>query len=105
MIWYSIGDEDINPQHRSMYALTSYPQLTVERGEDLEHDAETYAEHCADDYHANHDGWASKWPVTINLHTEESGPVVARVKVESKMAPTFSAGPVEIVNADEEPRP
>jgi len=53
------------------------------------------AKRCAEDYHANHNGWDSSWPLTFALHTDEDGPEIARLTVEREMEPEFYARRVE----------
>lgn len=49
------------------------------------------AEACADDYHSNHDGWESSWPLTICFREIEGGPVVAKFEVDRETVPQFIA--------------
>ncbi len=49
------------------------------------------AEKCADDYHSNHDGWESSWPLTIAIRETEDGPTIARFSVDRETVPQFTA--------------
>ncbi len=49
------------------------------------------AEECAEDYFCQHDGWESRWPLTIALFRSEDGPEVARFMVEREDSPNFIA--------------
>jgi hypothetical protein len=51
-------------------------------------DFEIMAEHCAEDYHNNHDGWESSWPLEFRIW--EDGVLVARISVERESRPHFS---------------
>ena len=55
------------------------------------------AEQAADDYHSNHDGWESEWPLGFALHKEEGGPAFASFTVEREAVPEFMATPRESV--------
>lgn len=54
---------------------------------------------CADDYHSNHDGWESNWPLTFALHATEEGPEVARLNIDREEVPHFYASHVKPSNA------
>lgn len=43
----------------------------------------------ADDYHSNHDGWESSWPLQFRIY--EDGVEVARFEVEREYDPRFTA--------------
>lgn len=58
-------------------------------------DGEMLAEEAAADYHSEHDGWEAKWPLTINIHDGDGGPVVASFSVDREYEPVFSAQEVE----------
>ncbi len=49
------------------------------------------AQDCAEDYHGNHDGWESSWPLTFILYASEEGPEIARFEVERESEPVFYA--------------
>lgn len=49
------------------------------------------AELCAADYHDEHQGQASRWPVVVELKDLPGGPVVSRHSVERQSAPVFLA--------------
>jgi len=54
---------------------------------------------CADDYHSNHDGWESSWPLTFTLHETEEGPEIARLEVDREAIPHFFVSHVKVKNA------
>lgn len=45
---------------------------------------------CAQDYHDNHDGWDSRWPLIIYLFTF-NGDFLGKFKVEKESQPCFYA--------------
>lgn len=45
------------------------------------------ADDLATDYHDNHDGWESSWPIVLTIYRD--GCQVARFSVEREMKPTF----------------
>lgn len=49
------------------------------------------AQRCAEDYHDNHGGLESYWPLTFALHTDEGGSEIARLRVERETVPHFYA--------------
>jgi hypothetical protein len=60
---------------------------------ETDHDTEFddwMAEDCADDYHSNHDGWESRWPITFRIWME-SGEVLGDYHVEREYEPVFRA--------------
>lgn len=48
------------------------------------------AEECADDFHSNHDGWESTWPMKFKLW-DPQGNVVGVFEVDREYTPTFHA--------------
>ena len=46
---------------------------------------------AAEDYHSNHDGWESHWPLMFTIYESEEGPPVARFEVERETVPAFHA--------------
>ena len=36
-----------------------------------DHEIRTAIEYCASDYHENHDGWESNWPLTISFYVDD----------------------------------
>lgn len=46
---------------------------------------------AAEDYHANHDGWESIWPLVFIIYESEEGPEIARFDVEREVEPHFYA--------------
>jgi hypothetical protein len=57
---------------------------------DPEDDPEMVAEDCAQNYHAQHDGWESQWPVDITL-LREDGSEICTCEVDREEQPVFSA--------------
>jgi len=49
------------------------------------------AEICAADYHAEHDGHDSDWPLDFALYESESGEAFARMLIERDFEPAFMA--------------
>ena len=47
------------------------------------------AEDCADDFHSNHDGWESNWPITITVVAPDGDS--ATFKVDREAVPSFYA--------------
>jgi hypothetical protein len=56
---------------------------------DTEH-LDYIAEECADDYHGNHDGWESSWPVTFMMW-DDQGQELGSCEVERDVEPVFRA--------------
>jgi hypothetical protein len=54
-------------------------------------DLEFLAEEAAADFHSEHDGWESTWPLTITLYDGKDGPELGRFTVEREYQPAFSA--------------
>lgn len=54
-------------------------------------DLEFLAEEAAADFHSEHDGWESSWPLTITLYDGKDGPELGRFIVEREYEPSFSA--------------
>ena len=46
---------------------------------------------AAEDYHGNHDGWESAWPIDFYIYESEDGPPVGRFEVERETVPQFHA--------------
>lgn len=46
---------------------------------------------AAEDYHANHDGWESVWPLDFFIYDTEDGPPIGRFEVERETVPQFFA--------------
>lgn len=53
------------------------------------------AEEAANDYHSNHDGWESSWPLTFRLFKTEDGPPLGDFEVAMEYEPVFSGRPVQ----------
>jgi hypothetical protein len=54
-------------------------------------DLEFLAEEAAADFHSEHDGWESQWPLTITLYDGKTGPELGKFSVEREYEPSFSA--------------
>lgn len=48
------------------------------------------AEECADDFHSNHDGWESSWPIEFKLWSDK-GVVIGVFEVDRDVQPVFHA--------------
>lgn len=48
------------------------------------------AEDAAEDYHSNHDGWESSWPITFSLYGID-GEKIGDFAVERETVPSFVA--------------
>lgn len=72
--WYSVDGE-------TRYELPTFPGT----------DPSDRAVDAAEDYHGNHDGWESSWPLVLTLYGSEEGPAVAKFEVERESVPHFSA--------------
>jgi hypothetical protein len=46
---------------------------------------------AAEDYHGNHDGWESRWPLDFIIYESEDGPPAARFEIERETVPQFYA--------------
>lgn len=79
-MWYSVDDYDYKfeyKQEKHLSVLNEYDQLAL-------------AEHCAEDYHSNHDSWEASWPLNISLYLSETGSEpVAVFEVEREARPVF----------------
>ena len=53
-------------------------------------DAELMAEEAAEDYHSNHDGWESHWPLKLAIFDGDK--LIGKFEVELEHQPHFSAG-------------
>ncbi|WGL99114.1 hypothetical protein QE177_04330 [Arsenophonus sp. aPb] len=47
------------------------------------------ATQCAEDYHNNHDGWESDWPLVIRIFANNE--IIGDFKVEMEFWPSFPA--------------
>lgn len=47
-------------------------------------------EDCADDYHSNHDGWESHWPLVLKVATIDDV-ILAIFEIERESEPVFYA--------------
>lgn len=56
-----------------------------------EHSRARLAELCAQDYHEQHDGKASRWPIIVELRELPGGPIFSRHTVDLESAPIFLA--------------
>ena len=75
-VWYSASDGSDRFPCRTSWEINAYLWI---------------AEDCADDYHSNHDGWESSWPLNITLYETEDGPAIAEFIVERESQPVFYA--------------
>lgn len=74
-VWYSVGgDDDMR-----------YTLAVVSR------DWRNIAIDAAEDFHGNHDGWESTWPLEFVFYKSEEGAPVARFEVERETVPQFHA--------------
>jgi len=73
------------------YELTSKHAANWDRDCDSDADLEFLAEEAAADFHSEHDGWESSWPLTITLYDGKEGPELGRFAVEREYEPLFSA--------------
>lgn len=55
-----------------------------------EDDAEYLAQDAAEDYHSNHDGWESHWPIDFTLFRED-GTKIGEYTVDRDVEPVFFA--------------
>lgn len=58
---------------------------------DSDADLEFLAEEAAADFHIEHDGWESQWPLTITLYDGKEGAALGSFTVEREYEPTFNA--------------
>lgn len=54
---------------------------------------------AAEDFHSNHDGWESVWPMDFTIYESEEGPAVGRFEVERETVPQFHAWERELPSA------
>ena len=83
-VWYCVDDSDPCNGH-TLKTLDRPPYYW-----------DVIANECADDYHNNHDGWESTWPLRFFLRETEDGPIVAVFDVDREVVPQFSAMKVPI---------
>lgn len=50
---------------------------------------------CADDFHYNHDGWESSWPIELEILGGPAGSVLGRFEIEREVVPEFTASEIE----------
>lgn len=81
--WYGRAE----PGYFYRYALTVYGRYDLTDESDLDR----LAEKAASDYHSNHDGWESSWPITFYIAATKEGPELARFDVEREVEPVFYA--------------
>jgi len=58
---------------------------------DSDADLEFLAEEAAADFHSEHDGWESAWPLTITLYDGKDGPELGQFTVDREYEPSFHA--------------
>ena len=73
----------------SDYGMTFDDAWTLNTTWDTE-DLAWIAEECADDYHTDHDGWESSWPITFVIWGEQ-GQELGSCEVERDTEPVFRA--------------
>ena len=81
---YHLPDGGGSPDE-DYYEFSSF--FDPENGEFLAQDA-------AEDYHSNHDGWESSWPIELILLDSE-GVLIGKYIVDRDVAPVFSAREVQ----------
>lgn len=52
------------------------------------------AEDAAEDFHSNHDGWETSWPLTFVI--KQDGQVLGTFEVDRDTVPEFNAYPARI---------
>ena len=77
------------------YPIEHDPNVAFHDAYEFESDHDTefmdwVVEDCANDYHSEHDGWESSWPITFRIWTE-SGEVLGDYLVERDYDPVFRA--------------
>ena len=77
------------------YAVLSYGDVDFKDAHDIESShlpefADWVAEDCAEDFHSNHDGWESKWPLDFKVWYD-FGEVLGVFQIEREYEPLFSA--------------
>ena len=80
--WYSVDDDEDR-----FKALTV--QIYIEEGKLM--CGLLAARWCAEDYHDNHDGWESFWPLEITVYATEDGPAVGTYVVDREHKVSFTA--------------
>jgi hypothetical protein len=56
---------------------------------------DTLAAEAAEDYHSNHDGWESSWPLEITV-ADIDGKVIGTFSVDRDVEPVFSAREIKL---------
>ena len=77
------------------YPIEHDPNVAFDHALEFESDHDTefmdwVVEDCANDYHSEHDGWESSWPLTLRIWTE-TGEVLGDYLVERDYDPVFYA--------------
>ena len=77
------------------YPIEHDPNVAFHDAYEFESDHDTefmdwVVEDCANDFHNNHDGWESRWPITFRIWTE-SNEVLGDYLVERDHEPVFRA--------------
>lgn len=85
-IYYSVDNSDIY----SFVSNWGHVDSILDADND---DLPDFAQDAAEDYHRNHDGWESVWPVVVTLYTDDSEEAqeVAKFKVDRVPVPSFEA--------------
>ena len=68
-------------------------KVTMTGDYDLGDDSDDIAEHCAEDWHNNYDGWEGSWPRVFALYRDKTGPAFGRFEVDVETVPNFTASP------------
>lgn len=53
------------------------------------------ATECARDFHFDHDGWESSWPLELEILDGSQGETVGRFEIERELVPEFNASEIE----------
>ncbi len=83
IVYYSVVEHDEASRYRLAETTWNFA------------DPDYLAEECAENYHNEHDGWESEWPLTFVLYETENGPERARMSVDRESVPSFTATKVE----------
>lgn len=84
-IWYSVDD---NEQRFGLSIPETWDAMRPR-------EQQTIAELCAENYHSEHDGWESRWPIELALYEAEEGDPIARLEIDREAVPQFTAHQVK----------
>jgi hypothetical protein len=87
IVYYSVPEHDAETRYRIAETTWNFD------------DPDYLAEECAENYHHEHDGWEADWPLTFVLYETKDGPERARMSVDCKPVPWFTATEVETKEA------